>query len=338
MNEEPPLPGPGPIGMGGFSGVGTGGAGGSTGGTAGAAGAGGTAAGNGGSDMGGSGGTTAGSGGSDMGGSGGTSAGGAAGAGGGGTVCQTIGGAGKLKIGNLVPAAGKVDFCVKPAGGAFQGPVFSCVGGTGGLDYKSISKTLAIAPGTYDIKAVSGGDCTSAGIATAMGVAVDDKTVWTILAFGGGATGETGKVGVFKNDPAPTDASINFRFVNGIHKAGGPLDVGLTDGPTLPTNVSTPVFTNVPFGSISAANPAAIFAIDAQGYAQNVAELPAQNVGAAKTGMTMAIFAAMVDITPMNASITAYGIGIQGDATFAPGAILCNDGVDAGMLNSCKTL
>jgi hypothetical protein len=335
VNEEPPLPGPGPIGMGGFTGAtgGTAGAGGSTGGAGGAAGgmagAGGTEAGGmGGTDAGGSGGTSA----------GGTSAGGAAGAGGGGAVCPMAGGTGKLRIGNMVPAAGKVDFCVKPAGGAFQGPLFSCNGGGDGLAYKAISKVLTLAAGTYDIKAVSGGDCSSAGIATAS-VAVDDKSTMTVLAFGGGATGEMGKVGVFKNDAPPNDGSINFRFVNGIHKGGGGLDVGLADGGTLPTNVNAVVFTNVLFGAVQPAGPGSLgFPVDTQGYAQQVAELPGTSVGAAKTGTTPAIFAATIDISPANSSITAYGVGILGDATFAPGAVICNDSMDSGMTNVCKSL
>jgi hypothetical protein len=238
----------------------------------------------------------------------------------------------------MVPAPGKVDFCVKAVGGEFQGPLFSCAGGTGGVDYKTLSKALTIAPGTYDIKAISGGDCAAAGIATTLAVVIDAKSMSTVLAFGGGMTGETGKVGVFRNDPVPTNATINFRFINGIHKAGGGLDFGFSDGGTLPTNVPTPVFTNVLFGAVQPAAPGMLgFPVDTQGYAQQVAELPGTPVGAAKTGTMAAIFAAIIDIAPANSSITAYGAGILGDATFPPRAVLCNDGIDAGMLNSCKS-
>ena len=337
VNEEPPLPGPGPIGMGGFtSSTGGSSAGGTAGAGGGTAGAGGDAtmaggmAGTAGTGAGGSTGGTSGTGGAG-GGMGGMGAGGSA------AVCPATG-AGKLRVGNLVPAAGNVDFCIKGATGAFQGPVFSCAGGGAGLAYKALSKQLGVAPGTYDIKAVSGGDCSSAGIATAMGVVVDDKQTVTVLAFGGGMTGEAGKVAAFKNDAPPTDMSINFRFVNGIHKTGSALDVGLTDMGSLPTDINTVVFKSVSFGAASPANPGALFPIDAQGYAQTLVELQGQFVGAAKAGTTPAIFATTTDISPANASITAYGFGIVGDTMFPPGAILCNDGVDAGMLNSCKML
>ena len=248
------------------------------------------------------------------------------------------GGTARVRVGNLIPDPGTVDVCVRPSpkGGSFQGPLFTCAAGSA-LSYGAIAAPVAIAPGNYDLKLVAGGDCNGPSLLDGTAT-FDAGTTTTVLSFGGAATGELPRLHSFRDDPAPSDNSVAIRFVNGVHQAGGPLDLGLTDTGTLPTNVNTPVFTGVPFASVSPENSGAVFPIDARGYALGVSALLQQFIGVSKNGKTAALFASTVDIAPANAAITLYVTGQVGSATYPLSAMLCNDGVDVGSLSSCMHL
>lgn len=289
VDNDAPLPGPGPIGAGGGSAAGAGGASGSAGASGSGAGAGGTTGGAGGS------------------------MGGAAGSSGGATT--------SARFGNLTPGGAATDFCAKPMGApAFIGPVLAAAGGA--ITYPKVTAALPIPlpAGMVEIKAIAGGDCTATGpTATAMITAGARYTVLKV----GGAAGVAESVSILPETTAAKPGKVALRFVHAIHGSGA-VDVGLADKATMKIS-PPPVFANVPFGGISAAAPSGAFPVDANGYA-DVSALPAPvAVGAAPAGMSSAVFVADVLIGPANAVLTAYGIGAAGDAANPIKALLCDD-------------
>ena len=305
IDNERPLPGPGPIGAGG--GVST------TGGAAGVAGPGGASGGTGGTTTGGTGGT------STTGGAGGMPA-----------SCPTFAGDGKLRFVNLSPGAG-VDLCVVPPGKPEpEGPLFQCAAGSG-LPYKKVSKAFAYPAGMYEIRTVAPGVSCATALATST-LTLGAGESYVALALGGGSTGEAPSLKALKNDTAPPNAgTLKLRFVHGIHKAF-PLDLGLATGGV----VSLAVFANVPFGGVMANGVNALGYPIQDGYANGVSDLPGVEVGAAKTGETAAIFSAIVNITPAGSTLSAFGFGVLGDPASPLGAIVCNDNIEDGNFLKCE--
>lgn len=245
-------------------------------------------------------------------------------------------GSSRVRVGNLSPAGGSLDVCIRATGGTFQGPLYSCVAGAG-LPYRAISRELAVAPGTYEVKVIDGSDCNGPKIVGGI-VSLDPGTTTSVLAFGGPGTGEPAIMHALRDDAAPKDGTIALRFVHGIHQLGSALDAGLTDAPTLPTSVSTPLFEGVSFVSAAKASTAAIFLIDAQGYATGVPPILSQNIGLSVAGTPTALLAAMADVSPANAALTLFGTGIVGSTTYPPALMLCDQGAEIGTLLSCKVL
>lgn len=88
--------------------------------------------------------------------------------------CTLMGvGEGALRFGHLLPSAVRIDVCLRPSNSAsFAGvtPLFASAGPDCalGLPYKAITRAIAVAPDTYEVKLVAAGarDCEGPGIAS----------------------------------------------------------------------------------------------------------------------------------------------------------------------------
>lgn len=246
-------------------------------------------------------------------------------------------GTGYLRVANLSPDLGDIDFCVAPTGTTtFTGPVMaSTAGGTAGLKFggdgsMAVSKYFSYQEGNYDVRIVSkaSGTCTTA-LVTASNVALGNGVYKLVAAVGAnGFAGAAHATAVFTDETTAASNRVNIRFVNagllalpgGTQTAMPALNIGFTVGGTY-----TGIFTNVSYPSIGAA----VAPVDANGYASID---PAGITAGAQ--ITSCLYPATSGATcqsaplPSGTTITggmvasAYVIGIAG---VAPNATLCGD-------------
>jgi hypothetical protein len=306
--NEPALPGVGPIGAGGapyLSGFGGGGqAGGGAGGASGAAG---------------------------------SEAGGAAGAGGGGECAGT--GKAKVRVANLLPKAGKVDVCARKASDAdFSGAkrLVQALGDAqhNGLAYPELSRGFEVDGGGWVLKAIdaAAADCSAEALLEAP-LCVDDKQDLSVLVL-------EGQITVFPN--AGVTEGNRLRLIH-AYAGEGPLDIGLVDEGLEPglqddTLIPPPIFAGIGFGKTS---PPGVtdqgFPILPEGYIDLPKDYEAAiPVGAAPAGSSAAMFTVTLDFASAKGrTMTAFAIGKKGDGGFPIKALLCEESKDAGVLASC---
>ena len=246
-------------------------------------------------------------------------------------------GTGYLRVANLSPDLGDIDFCVAPTGTTtFTGPVMaSTAGGTAGLKFggdgsMAVSKYFSYQEGNYDVRIVSkaSGTCTTA-LVTASNVALGNGVYKLVAAVGAnGFAGAAHATAVFTDETTAASNRVNIRFVNagllalpgGTQTAMPALNIGFTVGGTY-----NGIFTNVSYPSIGAA----VAPVDANGYASID---PAGITAGAQ--ITSCLYPATSGATcqsaplPSGTTITggmvasAYVINIAG---VAPNAALCGD-------------
>jgi hypothetical protein len=263
-------------------------------------------------------------------------------------------GTGYLRVANLSPDLGPLDFCVRPTGGTYGSPVMASVptptGGSGSLgaaglvaaDPTSIEGGLAVSryfsytEGTYDVaiyqKDLLGASCANP-LLTASSVSLGANEYKLVAAVGKtGAVGAGHALVTFTDEKTVSSSNVLIRFVNaGLATLDGSaffalpaIDVGVTTA-----SAYQPIFTNVVYPS----KAATVAPVDANGYAT----LPAASFSGAvqltvcPTGKTPSTVVppqvCQSQAVPAGAITggvvaSAYVVGIAG---FAPNSLLCGD-------------
>ena len=193
----------------------------------------------------------------------------------GGSSSSTPAGTGYLRVANLSPDLGALDFCVAASGTTtFTGPVMAAAGAASGLvaaadGSKAVSKYFAYTAGTYDVRVIASvsGATYSTPLLTATGVSLGDGVYKLVAAVGAtGVTGAPHALVSFTDEATVASNRVAIRFVNaGLLQippsAPSPLP-GLNIGFTIGT-VYTGVFTNVAYPGKGPAGGL----VDANGYA-----------------------------------------------------------------------
>lgn len=232
------------------------------------------------------------------------------------------------RVTNLVPATGRLDFCLKRADGTTVGPVF---GGSsacpGGLLYKDSSASFAVPTGTYEVDLIRGGGaCGGAPLAKLGSVAFDAGTTTNAIAMGDGAVDL--QVKALRESAAVTIAS-KVRFVHALD--GAPAqDFGLTTMTSLPATLATVDFKGVAFGTTSPAGSGAGGPIDANGYVDIAGSGATLQFGRANAGTTEVLDLAQAKIVSrIGYSLYAIGrtdaAGKPIDPRFPTELLLCNE-------------
>jgi hypothetical protein len=253
-------------------------------------------------------------------------------------------GTGYLRVGNLSPDLGPLDFCVATAGGSFGSPVMAGAGtaAASGLvradsvnqGVQAISKYFSYPAGTYDVRVFSmtqvGSSCASP-LLTATNVSLGNGVYKLIAAVGmTGATGAGHSLATFTDEATVATGYVAIRFANtGILALPGaapvalpPIDVGVI--PTAVGATYTLIFGNVAYPGVAAGGsvdtkgyaivPAAGFAAGAALWVCPAGAVP-PTVGCQPTAVAAGVIAG-------GTVASAYVIGLAG---LAPNALLCGD-------------
>jgi hypothetical protein len=248
-------------------------------------------------------------------------------------------GTGYLRVANLSPDLGAIDFCVAPTGTTtFTGPAMASTGagGSAGLVYGgdgslAVSKYFSYTAGTYDVRVVasaSGATCATP-LLTLTGVSLGGGVYKAVAAVGAtGVAGAAHALVSFTDETTVASNRVAIRFVNaGLLAIPGsapsalpPLNIGFTVGGTY-----NGIFTNVAYPGIGAvAAP-----VDANGYA--TVDPAGLTAGAQITScLYPSTSGATCASAPLPAGVvikggivaTAYVIGYAG---LPPNALLCGD-------------
>jgi hypothetical protein len=247
-------------------------------------------------------------------------------------------GTGYLRVANLSPDLGDIDFCIAPAGTTtFTGPVLAnTTGGTAGLKFPgdgsmAVSKYFSYEEGSYDVRIISkgaGATCATP-LLTASSVSLGNGVYKLVAAVGNtGFAGAAHATAVFTDETTAASNRVNIRFVNaGLLALPGPtysampaLNIGFTVGGTY-----SGIFTNVGYPGIGAA----VAPVDANGYAS----IDPTGITAGAQ-ITSCLYPATSGATCQSAPLptgtvitggmvaSAYVIGIAGSL---PNALLCGD-------------
>ena len=257
---------------------------------------------------------------------------------------STSTGTGYLRVGNLSPDLGALDFCVRATGTTTWGtPAMETAGAALGLVYDGgalvtgalqVSRYFQYTPGTYDVavfqKGLSGSTCANP-IASLTGLSLGSGVYKLVAAVGyTGSTTAPHALVSFTDETTVTTGNVAIRFANVGILPGvtfGPLpaiDVGVTTA----TAPYTAIFKSVAYPGVAPASTTAPV-IDANGYAV----VPASSFGGTvtltvcPTGLAppsafcqgTTVTAGL--ITP-NSVATAYVIGLAGTP---PNSLLCGD-------------
>jgi len=252
---------------------------------------------------------------------------------------STPAGTGYLRVANLSPDLGALDFCVAPTGTTtFTGPAMAGAGpgGAAGLVFgldgsRAISKYFSYTAGTYDVRVVAsttGANC-STPLLTLTGVSLDGGVYKLVAAVGAtGVTGAAHALVSFTDETTVASNRVAIRFVNaGLLAIPGsapsplpPLNIGFTVGTTY-----NGVFTNVAYPGKGAVVPP----VDANGYATvDPAGLPSgvqitACLSPATSGPTCASTPLPSGTVISGGTVaSAYVVGYAGAA---PNSLLCGD-------------
>jgi len=248
-----------------------------------------------------------------------------------------------IRVGNLSPDLGPLDFCVRLNGTTAWGtPVMEAAGATLGLVYDGgalvtgalqVSRYFQYTPGTYDVavfqKGLSGSTCASP-IAAATGVSLGSGVYKLVAAVGHGAsTTAPHALVTFTDETTVATGNVAIRFANtGILALPSaapaplpPIDVGVTTA----TTGYVVIFSNVAYPGKAA--PTAT--VNANGYATvpaasfaGAVQLTVCPTGVAPASGFCQSTSVAAGLITANSVATAYVIGLAG---VAPNSLLCGD-------------
>jgi hypothetical protein len=244
-----------------------------------------------------------------------------------------------LRLGVFVPADDAFDFCVKPSGTTSWGevrPVLASGGGAcpAGLRYKDVTMAFRVASGTYDVRMVDGDaqGCEQAR-AELQGVEAVENQVMTLMGIAGVQAGVELRA---LPESQPAFNRTQMRFVHAL-KGHDKLDCGATDSSRLPATILTSVFTEVAYGTASAAGSSAVGTIDANGYLVYSFAGGTVRFGIAPPQTTDALVTLAVRFG-LSSSHTLFAVGKVGDPRFPPALWSCDEGTAGdGILAACGT-
>jgi hypothetical protein len=252
-------------------------------------------------------------------------------------------GTGYLRVANLSPDLGALDFCVRPSGGTYGSPVMAGVVplGASGLVAAStldegafaVSRYFSYNEGTYDVaifqKDLLGSSCANP-LLTASSVSLGAGVYKLVAAVGmTGATGAGHAAVVFTDEKTVSASNVLIRFANtGILALPGAAPVPL---PAIDVGVTTAsagyqvIFSNVAYPGKGAQSAV----VDVNGYATvpaasfaGAVELTVCPTGAVPaSGFCQSTAVPAGQITG-GVVASAYVIGLAG---VAPNALLCGD-------------
>jgi len=245
-------------------------------------------------------------------------------------------GDGYLRIANLSPDLGAIDFCIGPSGAPLGGPIMAHNGAANGIVYggngsQAISRYFQVPFGIYDILVVEAGllgaGCSNPLLTlTGFAIGVDEHKLLAVVGASG-ATGAPHSVVSFTDEHTVASNRAAIRFINaGLRALPGSapvplpaLNIGFTIGSTY-----SGVFTNVAYPGTAPAGGV----VDANGYANlDPAGLTA---GAQITACPYPAIppSSTCSSSPMPPGITGGTVAsgfIIGYAGVAPNSILCAD-------------
>jgi hypothetical protein len=246
-----------------------------------------------------------------------------------------------IRIANLSPDSGSLDFCIRAQSSLTftTPPQFSTLGGDpGGLTYGQVTKYFEVTPGATVFRIVAGGakDCSN-GLTSDLLTEFQPRSQTTVAI--------EGELSVVGNDPLmapysyPDDTTspasgIALRF---IHAASGltVVDFGLG---TLAGSNYKPIFTGVTFGTAGGqgeAQPGTT--VDSNGYLQQDA-MSGQIMSAHINGSKTTDDAKSSPVTIENGSYTTMFLvgGKPGDTAHPVEFLQCDDGAaPTGALAKC---
>ena len=241
-----------------------------------------------------------------------------------------VAGDGRMRVANLRPDAALVDFCVRASGESYARPLLRGGGRAcaAGYRYEEVSAPFAVRTGAVDVKMIAAGNpCAAPALAELQNVAVDNAAVVTIASLA--AQAGPAQLLALPEESKPDDSQLRLRFLNAMVGAP-PLDLGLTDDATLPTQINMQLVSEaVPF----AATPKpGTLGVDDHGYL-NLPPSPYQ-LGVAASPASSAFFALSFSERP--ATYSLFAIGAVADSQFPPRGLLCDETTPAaGLTLSC---
>jgi hypothetical protein len=258
------------------------------------------------------------------------------------TPCTALPARISVRVAHLSPNAPAVDVCVRAADGSFMTaqPVLRSLGVTAGLSFSQVTRYLALDPGAYVVRIVApnSANCLTAlaGLPDVTLPALPAGTRATVAATG--RLGDTGATAfavrpIVDGNTRPALGRVHVRF--GHYAPTAPnVDVGVLTGALF-----SPVYSNVPFGSIAA--PAAAEA--GTGYLSlppfSNTTLQVRVAGTSTVALTLPGVSIPATVSRGTAvSIFAIGVlGGMGDQRLS--ALVCNDRLPAASpLGTCSRL
>ncbi len=246
-----------------------------------------------------------------------------------------------LRVGNLMPAYTRVDFCFKTSDQAWSDVKPVLAGGGGacqrGLGYRDITTTFGIPSGAYDIIAIEdkGGatppKCSDKAISTASQVVINEGDIWGALLFGDSTS--TAVLRAWPESRASGTIASDLRFLNAL-VGSDKLDCGVADANTLPATISASAFTKVPFATLPAPGSSDSGVIDSNGYVS--LQIPGGDIAfAVANAGTPDAMLVNSQAFQIGGSYTAFAAGRLGDKLFPSEMFFCDDTKADGILERC---
>ena len=239
-----------------------------------------------------------------------------------------------LRLGNLSPRKGAIDLCLAPSdtGEYERHPLIGGLGaGCPSVEYKQLTIPLPVEPGTYDLKAIAGGDdCGDSGLASVNDVTIEDGETHSVLLMGVGEQEEP-RLRAFVDDQG-NPGNTRLRFIHAL-VGYGELDAGTIKGDGELGNV---LFRDTPFGDQGHEGTELSYA---GGYWISPTEADVTYpVGVAEAGTQNPLLVLPSDFE-VDEAHSLYAIGRVDSTSFPPELWTCNDTVfepaSQGLFSPC---
>ena len=227
-----------------------------------------------------------------------------------------------IRLGNLSPRKGTIDLCLAPSdtGRYARRPLIAGLGaGCPSAEYKQLTIPLAIEPGTYDLKAIAGGeDCSDSGLASTKDVTIEAGETHSVLLIGDGKQKPLQLRAFIDNQGKPGNTRLRF-----VHALVGYDEL---DGGAINTagELGTVLFRDTPFGDRGHEDASLTYS-DGYWISPTDADVT-YRVGVAQVGSKDPILTLPGDFD-VDQAHSLYAIGLTESTSFPPELWTCNDTV-----------